>query len=388
MKILIHALAVRQHGGTARHLLSFVPALGRYGTQDEYSLYVDRDARLPSSIPANITVHRVYVRSSLGRVNWDTFHLPQIAQQMQADAIWNLVGFGAFKSPVPQIMFQRAPGYYCRYYLENVSVKTRLASFLRREWQAAIMRRSSQMVTPTAAMRDMIRHCHPDIPEDRFTVLHHAYESSVLQGDLPNHLVDRINSLPENAVKLLYIGHILPYKDLEWLMDVFAETRKHLQTPLYWFLTIAEQDWPEGYQRFMQKRQVLGLEDTVVILGKLPGEYIGPLYRNCDLVLFPSLCESFGWPMLEATSLSKPLLAVDRPLNRELTGKGALYYKVGDTRDAVEKLIKLVVDIKLRSQLGAAGFEHFQMTHVTWAKYIETCRSVTQDAIRLNAELE
>lgn len=383
LHILIHALAVRQHGGTARHLFNFLPALGEYSPENYYTLYVDEDALLPQ-IPPNITVHRVSVRSSWRRVIWDTTKLPAIAKQKNVDAIWNLLGFGMLDTSIPQIMFQRVPGYYCHHYLNAIGRRTRWESILRRWWQACVMRRSMHIIPPTAAMREMIRYHHPDLPQEKFTVLHHAFTPTALDGELPDKWQIHLGRLPDDAVKLLYVGHILPYKDLEFMLEVFALAQQRSTSPLYWYLTIASEDWPEGYARFVEKRKELGLEEKVILLGKLPGEIVGAWYQACDIVTFTSLCESFGWPLVEATGLAKPMLAVDVPLNRELAGAGAKFYNKGDREGAVSMLLSLAEDRDERQRVGKLGREHFEKTHVNWEQYITCCQAVTTRVIAQN----
>lgn len=377
MRILIHGLAVRRHGGTARHLFNFVPALGAYGAEHEYLLFVDDMVLLPDCLPKNVSVYRQTVRSAIGRALWDSYILPRLVRELDVDVVWNLVGFGAIKSPVPQIMFQRAPSYYCHHYWTAVNARARFVLRLRRWWQYQIMRQTAHIITPTAAMREMIRASHPDLPMERFSVVPHAYNSAALEGALTIELKQMIDDLPQMAVKLLYVGHILPYKDLPFTLDVFAAAQQRSSRPLVWFLTIGKEDWPEGYAAFVNQIQERGLTDTVKILGKLPGSTIGALYRACDIVLFPSLCESFGWPMLEANSLSKPLFIADTPLNRELAGPGGCYYPTGNRSEAIARLTNLVNSSSLWAERGQMGYKHFQATSLDWQQYVENCLEIS-----------
>ena len=58
-------------------------------------------------------------------------------------------------------------------------------------------------------------------------------------------------------------------------------------------------------------------------------------YRAADACLFPSLCESFGHPLVEALALGKPVIAADRPYAREICGEHALYVDPGKPEDLV-----------------------------------------------------
>lgn len=380
MRILIHALAVRQHGGTARHLTNFIPALGEYGADNQYILYIDQDFSLPS-VPPNVIVHSASIQSSWHRVLWDVYCLPKIAKQTHVQAIWNLLGFGMLDTSIPQIMFQRVSTYYCHQYLTTIDSKTRWLTAIRRWWQAIIMKRSAHIITPTATMREMIRTYHTHLPLSQFSVLPHAFNLDALVGGLTTELQEHFTSLPAKAIKLLYVGHMLPYKELFFMLDVFNEVQKNGARPLYWYLTIGPEDWPEGYTMFMARRRDYQLEKHVIILGKQPSTVVGALYRHCEIILSPSLCESFGWPMLEGTSLSKPFLAVDTPLNQEMLGSGAAYYTVQDQVTAKNQLLELILNRQKRIELGEAGHKHFEKNAFDWEKYVKYCHEITQQTI-------
>ncbi len=49
-------------------------------------------------------------------------------------------------------------------------------------------------------------------------------------------------------------------------------------------------------------------------------------YRKADALLFPSLDESFGLPLVEAMTIDLPILAADRPYARSLCGDTAIYF--------------------------------------------------------------
>jgi len=176
---------------------------------------------------------------------------------------------------------------------------------------------------------------------------------------------------------VLYVGHILPYKELDVLLEAFQLVTQSIHRPVRLVLTIAREDWPKGYDAFVRQVKTRGLERKVKILGKIPQLAIGHLYRACDVVAFPSLCESFGWPLVEATSLGIPVLAADTPVNREMAGEGALYFAPRDVTSVAEQLQKLLEDEQLRAMVGAAGGAHFERTHLTWPEYVQRCLEAT-----------
>jgi glycosyltransferase involved in cell wall biosynthesis len=210
---------MREFGGTARHLRQFLPALGEHAQGHEFFLYVNSDFPV-LDVPENVEIVPVDIRFNLGRVWWDQIQLPEAAREERADAIWCLLGFGSLHPPVPQLLFQRNPVYYCDHHLELISASARAALSLRRSLQMFAMKASARVITPTDAMRDMIRAKHPHLPSELFYTLPHALDPDILapRQSLPPSAEQAIASLGDDTFLFLYSGHILPYKRLDILL--------------------------------------------------------------------------------------------------------------------------------------------------------------------------
>lgn len=76
----------------------------------------------------------------------------------------------------------------------------------------------------------------------------------------------------------------------------------------------------------------LGLHQDVHFLGFLPEAELGPLWSQAGALVFPSLHEGFGIPLLEAAFHGVPVLAADCPLFHELLGDA---YVAVDVRNPV-----------------------------------------------------
>lgn len=74
---------------------------------------------------------------------------------------------------------------------------------------------------------------------------------------------------------------------------------------------------------------------------KLEPDAVLDEYRTADALLFLSLSESFGFPLVEAMWLGLPIICPDLPYARTLCGEQAIYFdpqKVASLRDAIEEL--------------------------------------------------
>lgn len=371
MRILIHAVSAHDMGGAARHLAGFLPALERAGRDHEYALYVNE--RLPlGSLPSNFHVRRLPVQSAWQRLWWDQVTLPRLTLEDRADVVLALLSFGSARPTHPQVAFLRNP-VHCPYYLLGLGLKARFDVVSRRYFLYLTLRASRVIIAPSAAIRDTVLRAHADLRAERFRVLPHAFDRDLFlaSGDLPAGVSALLpEERTDDMARLLYVGHILPYKDFDTVLaaiQVLAE--QGFRFKLY--LTIARDNWPAGFDRWMANVRRLRLEDHVVILGRIAANAISHLYRRCDALWFPSLCETFGWPIIEAMSCSLPIVAADTALNREMAGEAALYYPPFDARAAAQAVAQLMQDLVERRRLGELGQRRAD-AHIRWDQYAQT----------------
>ncbi len=118
---------------------------------------------------------------------------------------------------------------------------------------------------------------------------------------------------------LFSIG-IHPKKNYHALMPILAEFQEYK-----W--VIAGPD-SRGYKsKIEQEADRLGVSDRIEFCGPVGDDEKLEYYQNCSALLFPSLSEGFGLPVVEAMSLGKPVFLSDRTSLPEIGGSEAYYFK-------------------------------------------------------------
>ena len=380
MRILIHSLAALEIGGSDRHLRGMLSVLGEYGPDVDFLLYINNLFSIVDK-PKNVVIRSIPMRGPWQRLWWDQIMLPKIVKGEGIDIIWATLGFGPLKPPVPQIMFQRNPVYYNNACFQNPNLYNKTLIRLRRRLLLEIMQSSSFVITPTAAMRDMILAVHPDITTEKFKVIPHAVSPDGMNSKSPDNIISKISTCTPETIKILYVGNILPGKGLFNMLDAVPMTMGGVSVPIKFFLTISRDDWPEGYDLFIQKIADMGLTENVEIIGKLSGDCMGALYRTCDVLIYPSACESFGFPLYEALSQGLPIVAADTTVNREAAGECALYYQPSGPQSIAATLKKIVNETVVRDSLSKAGKIRFKKNQLLWSDYCGRCLELSSEAI-------
>jgi glycosyltransferase involved in cell wall biosynthesis len=93
------------------------------------------------------------------------------------------------------------------------------------------------------------------------------------------------------------------------------------------------------------------------------------LYRAAECLVFPSLAEGFGLPVLEAMARGTPVACSDRTALPEVAGEAALYFDPLDTEAIARAIEALLRDEDLRRRLRAAGLE--QARKFSWQRAAE-----------------
>ncbi len=167
---------------------------------------------------------------------------------------------------------------------------------------------------------------------------------------------------------LLAVGTLEPRKNYGFLLDLYSTLRQKIDAPP---LIVAGGDgWCSD-----KVRDRIARTPGVQRLGYVPHEHLPALYRGAAALLFPTLYEGFGLPVLEAMASGTPVAASDIPVCREIGGEAARYAPLDDA-EAWTATIKDVLEAPPAASTlrqHAESFTWRRAAESTWA-YFDRCR--------------
>ena len=89
------------------------------------------------------------------------------------------------------------------------------------------------------------------------------------------------------------------------------------------------------------------LGGKVIFLGAVTNEQLRALYSRAEALVFPSLREGFGWPILEAQACGCPVVTSDRPPMNRLAGPAALVAAPDQQTEFAAKIGELLSESEL-----------------------------------------
>ena len=169
-------------------------------------------------------------------------------------------------------------------------------------------------------------------------------------------MLDKQYSLPSERPLLLYVGGIDPRKNVPFLFDVMKELRSVCDDSRLPLLLLAgNYAKDDEYPKLKEIVRKYNLESMVKFLGFVDDELLPALYQRANLVVFPSLYEGFGLPVLEAMASQTAVIAANNSCIPEVLGTEGMLLPDNDCNAWVQTIMQLLGDSNLSGSLAAHG---------------------------------
>lgn len=373
MKLLVNAVGAAM-GGAARHLPLFVDALA--ATEPTWDLSVCVSPGQERLVPACNSVRAlpVGVRSGPERLRWEARGLSRVVRRVGAACVLNVTNHGSLVRCGPSVLYQRNALYFDPSWVRRLGPRGRLAAMARREVAYREMAKADVVITPTQAMADFLQSWSRAPRNMRHVVVPHAVDAGqVLYAPKPLATLDDLT--------LGVISHPAPHKGIETAVRVLAALAAEGRNPRL-LLTIDRVGYAEPFQRYVEGivglAEVLGVRDRVHLAGAT--DDVQSVYDQCDVVVVPSLTESFGFPLVEAMARGMPVLASAIPASMEVAGEFAAWFPPGDHESATEALRRLASTARAdaRATLDRA---RKRTEELTWDRNAQAVASVIRSCV-------
>jgi len=182
----------------------------------------------------------------------------------------------------------------------------------------------------------------------------------------------RSPALAEDAY-LLYVGNLLPHKNLLNLLDAFAILRRRRRARL-----VIRGDGQPAYARAVRERvETLGLGQDVSFQGYAAGSALRDLYGHAACLVLPSLREGFGLPVLEAMACGTPVITSSSSSLPEVGGDAALRVDPYEAVDLSDAMYRVLTDADQRADMRERGLKWVR--GFTWQRTAEQISRLLDD---------
>jgi len=155
---------------------------------------------------------------------------------------------------------------------------------------------------------------------------------------------------------LLFVGTRQPRKNLSRLLAAWAQLQD-IHPDLALVIV-------GGTSSVFSRQEVRESYERVHLLGYVPDQDLPALYSRSLALVYPSLYEGFGLPVLEAMACGAPVIASDIEPLRELIGEAGRLVDPGNVVSLASAICEVCEDPSLRYSLRAKGLA--RVREFTW----------------------
>ena len=208
------------------------------------------------------------------------------------------------------------------------------------------------------------------IPQEKVTAVPLAVEKFFMQK--PEPVVSRYlqeKNLPNRYI--LTVGTHEPRKNIAMLVRALAHTKEK-----YTLVSTGWSGWLNS--EFQQEVRKLKMEKRIILLGHIPDEELVLLYNGASLMVYPSLYEGFGLPILEAMACGCPVICSNTSSMPEVAGDAAILISPEDEKDLAEAIDNVMQDESLSQQLIKSGVT--RVSEFSWNNTARETMSIFEKA--------
>lgn len=176
-----------------------------------------------------------------------------------------------------------------------------------------------------------------------------------------------VSSIDESKIKVIYEGPTADFKKVSG--SNIKEFKDKYKLPDDFVLAIGG----IGERRNLARIKEAAKKYNLVIAGEtlpwLSTQELELLYNSAKVLMYCSLYEGFGLPILDAFSVGLPVITSNVSSMPEIGGEAAIYVDPLKVEDIKEKLDEVMNDEGLRKEMSEKGFK--QVVKFSWKKTAE-----------------
>lgn len=278
------------------------------------------------------------------RIAWEQLAWPLQARQHQVDLLHSM----AFVTPV----LASCPAVVTVYDLSFVHFPDRFPR--RQRWYLTQQtrrscRRARRIITISESGRQDVHRLF-NVPLARIDVVYPGVDA--MYRPYTAAAVERFRQEKGHGRYLLHVGTLQPRKNIPLLLEAFAQ----LMAPHLKLVLIGGKGWL--YDEIFARVQALGLAGRVHFTGYVADEELPLWYNAAELLVFPSVYEGFGMPVVEAMACGTPVVAARSSSIPEATGAAGLLFDPHDAVALKAQIAAVLHDPQLSAKMRAQGLAH------------------------------
>lgn len=358
VKVLVNAVSIKE-GGSLVVLGHLLGAMAVQRPDIEWHAAIHPVAARNSILPEAVKCWTCpwIDRSPAHLIYWYEIALPRLVRRLGADLLFSQTNYlPRRRMACPTLLLEQHAGHFSAEFKQlmerSLGGWLSIRAWRRKDaWVRNSVRTANRVIVQTSALAKAI-HEQAHVPEERLDVVPHG-------PGLVTH-ADQARPWPERKCwRIGYVSKFGVQKDFATTLRALRELRNRGRDVM---LVLTLDQTVPGAAAVGRLIAELGVAGSVENHGELGAAEIQSLYDGFDVFVFPSPCESFGFPLVEAMARGIPVVVAHTASNIEVAGAGAPAFAAGDWRalaDAVESLMNDSVAFRAQASRSLAAAQKY-----------------------------
>ncbi|MCS7188976.1 MAG: glycosyltransferase family 1 protein [Bacteroidia bacterium] len=206
-----------------------------------------------------------------------------------------------------------------------------------------------------------------DADTTRIRIVYNGCDGEIFKPLLPEDILSVRQRYTQGVPYILYVGSLHPRKNPVRLLQAYDILRESYTDPLRFILVsrvmFGKREIEEAYNRLRTKQEL-------IFLSSVSDRELAELYGAAAVVVYPSLYEGFGYPVVEAMACGVPVVISRVSSLPEVGGEAAFYVNPYDAEDIAKGIREALVEpLTCRQVRIARGQEHVRQ--FTWSRCVQ-----------------
>jgi len=354
MKVVVDGRCIpNQLDGTGRVAINLIKALSNSDKNLDLQVLIRSDLSriIRENLPGSIRVLNIPYRHIHP---YTVFGLGKVVDKLGADVFYSPHMLQPLRMSTPGVITIHDTMWFDQTWMQAQGKRLRMVAgkFYFRSLVELSVRKANKIIVPSkSTCRDLskfwpnrIKDCH---------VVYHGIDQSFMQAPNIQFAVNRLKHFGLAGKKFfLHITNGKPYKNTPRVIEAFSRVADSLD------LSIAIVGRRSAFtDSILSLISTSLVKERVNFLGSVDDQDLAVLFHAARALIFPSLFEGFGLPVIEGMSCGCPVIASDKGSLGEVSGNCALSVNPESVEEISKAMLALEKDDSLRKFLIGRGLK-------------------------------
>lgn len=290
---------------------------------------------------------------------WAEWSVPRALKKYKADVYFSPEGLGTLRSKVPVCVTVHDLAY--KHY---PAFMDRLHRWHYAKYLPLYAHKAKQVVAVSEFTKQDIVETY-GVPAEKITVIYNGAHENY--RPLPYDERQEVKAqYTDGEEYFLFTGALHPRKNIIHLLKAFVKFKRR-QKSRFKLVIVGRMAWQ--FKDIVEAKEHMPYKEDVIWTGYLDVAELAKITASAYALVYPSLFEGFGIPIVEAMACGVPAIVSNTSSMPEVAGDAALLVNPASPDDIAEKMMSIYKDERLRKKLSEAAL--VQSEQFSWQRSAE-----------------